>query len=205
MKLSEFFHQQSSLSNKNRVELALRLSWAVLQISSTSWLNARWTKDNILLVMDTPDNPRPYLSHRFESARRDSQCCTLTPTKSHDILEWISNVSLFDLGVFLIEVCYGRSIEDLAISTEKNENGEPFAGTALLTAMRLSKSVSGMLGMQYAQAVSACLHPPEVDPMKDDGAVGSMQFARSVMRNIIDPLTAVSQFFGRRESMSEDA
>ena len=124
MTLSEVYSKQNSLSNRNRVQLALMLAWSVLQISSTSWLKGKWTKDNIFLVMDPPNQPLPYLSHRFESARRDSLLSsTLCPTTVDQVGEWVSNTSLFALGVFLLEMCFDSPIEDLATAKEKDKNG----------------------------------------------------------------------------------
>lgn len=194
--LADFFNQQNNmrLTTKNKVQLALMLAWGVLQISSTSWLSGTWTKDNILLVMDTPDKPVPYVSHRFESSRHLRRTSTLNPTVSYRIAGWVKNASLFALGVFLLEVCYNRSIEDLANPDEKNTDGEPLPHTTLLTAMRLSNSVQDEMGLNYAQAVNACLHTPE-----DLGGRGNANdpslFAKSMLKHIIDPLTTVADSF----------
>jgi hypothetical protein len=197
VKLAEFFNQRSTLSNKNRVRLALMLAWGVLQISSTSWLRGKWTKDNILLVMDAPNKPLPYISHRFQSSRRNSKSSTLTPTIPNEMADWIRNASLFALGVFLLEVCYNRAIEDLAIDEEKNERGEPSAYTPILTAMRLSNVVQEELGLRYAQAVNACLHLRDVEMDSQGQPRDYSQFAKSMMRNIIEPLDTVADSFGK--------
>lgn len=160
--VAEHFKQRSILSNRFRVELALMLAKVVLQISPTSWLEGKWTKDNILLVADAPNRPLPYVSHRFESARRDSKSSTLVSITSNLLAAWIRNPSMFSLGVFLLEVCFNQSIEDLATMDEKDGIGDASAYTPFLTAMRLSKIVQDELGLRYAQAIRACLDFPGV-------------------------------------------
>lgn len=197
-KLAELLVQQNALSMKSRVRIALMLAWGVLQISSTGWLSGKWTKDNILIVTDTPHNSLPYVSHRFQSSRRASQSSTLDPEATNHIADWIRNASLFALGVFLLEMCYNRSIEDLAVAEEKTERGEPTSHTQFLTATRLARVVQDEMGLLYSQAVNACLYPPEVEMDVNGDPKNPDQFARSILRNIIEPLkTCTDSVFGR--------
>lgn len=196
--LTEVYRQQSALSTRNRVQLALMLAWGVLQISSTSWLKGKWTKDNILLVMDAPNKPLPYLSHRFESSRRDSLLSsTLSPITIDQVGDWVNNTSLFALGVFLLEMCFDRPIEDLATANEKNESGEASNHTPILTAMRLSKLAQDQLGVSYAQAVEGCLKFPKIEMDTDGKPKDFTKFATIVMRDIIRPLETVAETFGK--------
>jgi hypothetical protein len=193
--LAEVYNKQSALSNKKRVQLALTLAWGVLLLSSTSWLEGKWTKENIILVMDTRNKPLPYLSHRFESSRRDSMQSTLSPTTINQVSDWVKNPSLFALGIFLLEMCYDRPIEDLATSKEKNGNGEASDHTPFLTAMRLSKLAQDELGVCYAQAIKACLECPEIDLDTDGRPVNFPAFAAMIMRDIIRPLEKVAKVY----------
>lgn len=193
--LSEVYSKQSVLSNRNRVQLALVLAWGVLQISSTSWLKGKWTKDNIFLVMDAPNKPLlPYLSHRFESARRDSLLSsTLSPTTVDQVGEWVSNTSLFALGVFLLEMCFNSPIEALATAKEKDKNGDVSDYTPILTA----KLAQDEMGICYAQAVNACLNFPNLDMDADGKPANFPEFATIVMRDIISPLKTVAGVYSK--------
>lgn len=110
---------------------------------------------------------------------------------------WIPNASLFALGVVLLEVCYNRSIEDLAVAEEKNERGESSDMTPLLTTMRLRNGVKNELGMHYERAVNACFQLPNADVDPQGMPEDSSKFAKSMMRDIIQPLEAVAGFFGQ--------
>jgi len=199
MTLSEVYRKQSLLSNRNRVQLALKLAWGVLQISSTSWLKGKWTRENILLVMDAPNNPLPYLVHRFKSSRETSQLSSEGPqTTIYQADDWISNMSLFALGIFLLEMCFDCSIEDLATAREKDQNGDARDYTPFLTANRLSKLVQDQMGLYYAQAVNSCLNFPILD-MDTDGKPASFpEFATIVMRDVISPLKAAADVFSNK-------
>jgi hypothetical protein len=189
-KLAEFFSRRSRLSHKNRVQLALILALGVLQISSTNWLKGKWTKDNILLVMDTPDKPLPYVTHRFPS-RRHSQVVPMTTTTSSPMSQYVRNPSLFALGVFLLEVGYNNSIEDLATDDEKRTlSAGPF-----LTAARLSLTVGDELGGRYAQVVKACLNFECGDTDAEGRPKDSSRFAKRVMKEVVEPLRSVAEVF----------
>jgi hypothetical protein len=176
-RLAEFFGQRSMMSKSNRVQLALVLAWGVAQISFNSWLDGKWT--NI----------------RFQSSNRQSRSVNLAPATSSQIPNWVCNASLFTLGVFLIEMCYNCSIEDLATEKEKNERGEPWEYTPILTAMRLSALVHDELGICYAQAVRACLTFPKVELGANGRPKDSSHFALTVARDIIDPLRKVAHTY----------
>jgi hypothetical protein len=178
------------------VQLALKLAWSVLLLSSTNWLEGKWTKENILLVMDTPNKPLPYLSHRFESSHWGSTQSTLSPTTIDQVSDWVMNTSLFALGIFLLEMCYDQPIEDLATRKEKNENGEASDHTPFLTAMRLSKLAQEELGVGYAQAIRSCLEFPKIDMDLNGKPADFPKFATIIMRDIISPLMKVAEFYG---------
>lgn len=145
--------------------------------------------------MDDPENRVPYVSHHFAASRRRS-VNTLRPTVSNEVANWIKNDSLFALGVVLLEVCYNRSIEDLATSDEKGPDGQPHSLTPCLTAMRLSNTVQDKLGQQYADAVNACLYPSGFVMDAQGNPRNPTEFAKSIFKNVIDRLEKVEEFSG---------
>lgn len=150
-----------------------------------------------MLVVDSTDKPRPYVIHRFESSRRNSDTSslpTLTPLISNDITKWSGNDALFALAVFLIEMCYGMRIEDLANSEEKT-NGVANPWTTFLTATRLSREINNQLGLWYAKAVCACLSQSDVKLNEFGRPRDPMEFAKFVLKDIIRPLEDAANIF----------
>lgn len=185
VKLSEVLIHHTKLSMKSRMQISSMLAWGVLQMSSTAWMNGKWTKDNILLVTDSTNDPLPYVTHSFQSQRQSTQkTTTLDPEATNHIGDWIRSASLFALGVFLLEMCYGRSIEDLAVDDEKNKG----AHTQFLTATRLAINVHDQMGQHYSQAVNACINQSGVDVDADGNPKDPSQFAKSILNDIIEPL-----------------
>lgn len=176
------------------------LGWNALQLYSTHWLEDHWTKDNILLVIGPPNTFQSYVTHHFQSLSRrnsrDSNELTLIPSGRDRLTLWVPNEALFTLGIVLIEICYNRSIEELAIDAEKDKNGKPHSQTAFLTAMRLLNEVREHLGLKYASAVRGCLlcnfGRDEIEP-----DLSSEQFQTSVWQHIIKPLEDVAGSFSR--------
>ena len=196
MTLSEVYSKHNVLSNRNRVKVALVLAWGVLHLSSTDWMRGWWSKDNILLVFDGMGMPCVYLTHRFEAARSDPLLSsTLSPTTVDQVGEWVSNTSLFALGVVLLEMCFNSSIEGLATAKEKDKDGNATEYTPILTAKRLSKLAQDQLGICYAQAVNACLNFPNLDMDANGKPLDFSKFATIVMQDIISPLKTVAGIY----------
>lgn len=103
---------------------------------------------------------------------------------------------MFALCVFLLEICHNRPIEELATNDEKQDNGHPGPWTPLLTVMRLSKLVQDELGIHYARAVNACLELARGEVDGNGKPKDTAQFAKLLMRDIINPLKTTAETFG---------
>lgn len=193
--LSQFFDRHSSLTNKTRVRLALKLAWAVLQISSTGWLKGEWTKENVLLVLATSDDPMAYITHGFESSKHKSVSSTLEPTSLSQIANGDTCASLWALGVLMVELCCDKPIEKMAADNEKAH----VTLQSFLTATRLARGskVDSTLGAGYAEAMRACLQPPfPVDLDAEGRPRDYIIFAKDVYQKIIVPLKTAAAHYG---------
>lgn len=187
----------TKLHPRRRIRIALLLALGVLQISHTGWLKGYWTRDNILLVVDSSEEPRPYIIHRFESSRRNSNSSSssLSPAQCNSSSIFVESDTLFALAVFLIEMCYGKRIEDLAARTDKDSNGEISGNTSFLTACRLAKQIEDEMGRHYAQAVKGCLHWSAHSLSNDSNATKADNFNHHLLQKIVQPLEELSKVF----------
>lgn len=181
---------------RHRIHLGLMLAWGVLQISSTGWLAGYWTIDNILLVKDAADKPKPYVTHRFESSQTSDDAIaspTLTPLVPSHIALWTRSSVLFALGIFLIEIGCDRLITELAYSYElaAGEDG------LLHAALRLKEEIRDQFGLRYAEAVDACLNAP-VKSDAHGNATDLTDFGIYVHTKIVQPLQEAASHFGDR-------
>lgn len=193
-----------AMTTKERVRIGRVLAWGVLQTSSTGWLEGHWTEDHILLVTDFPDELHTYVTHGFRSSRPRfhgrRRSSTLSPYVPNGTMDWAPNAALFALSRVLVELCYGSSIEDLAQGNEL-DNGKPYAATSFLTVTRLAHKVQDIMGLNYARAVKACLDPALEMPQLGK-AKHTSEFAKSMMKNIIEPLEATMATFVKRQEDS---
>jgi hypothetical protein len=123
-----------------------------LQLHSTPWISAHWSKKDILFLSDST-NPekvhldQPYISRNFAPAPHAS--------------ENLQDRSLSNLGIMLLELCFGTALEDHEIR-QKYPTGStpnPFAdmAAALEWSPRVVKRRGQNLRMQFCGACIICL------------------------------------------------
>jgi hypothetical protein len=196
---SELLEASSRLSE--RLRLALTLSWNVLQLHSTPWLEETWAKDDILLLFGSKQHNdtilQPYISRRFENSAQRGSCSTnslsLTASAKERLTSWVKNEMLFTLGLILIELGYQKSIEKLALPSEKDANGQCSSFTPILTAARLHKEIHECAGYHYAHAVDGCLN-------FDFGDSHEAKFQVAFIKHVIGPLEEAYQHFTHQPS-----
>lgn len=152
--LEQLFHGQALKPPNRRQRLALSfiLSSSFLQLLSTPWLAVSWAKSDIIFMSD-PGEPgvyaldRPHLYRNL--ADRDCQ-------KQSD--ENITK-SLRQLGIILLELCFGKLLEDQPCRKNWPPVNDENAKFALDVAAALDwlQEVEGEAGPDYASAVGWCL------------------------------------------------
>ena len=130
-----------------RLELAVRLASSVLQFHTSGWLRERWGKKDIYLVQPDPSKPSlgtPIVHHNFTSEP--------SPKKLTIVC---SDLSLFSLGIVLIELWFWKCVE----SFKDDECQEGNLDTAKF--MKASEQIAKLYeeaGVKYADSVRRCIH-----------------------------------------------
>ena len=144
-----------TLTRRQRYLIALTLASSHLQLQSTPWIGSQWSKRDIYFIRNSthPHEIRldqPYISRSFApvSAPR-------TPSTSTSPLDNSSDHSLSNLGIMLLELCFGTALEDHEIRQKY-----PPAGHFLDVAAALEWSPRAVEegGPEYADAILWCLH-----------------------------------------------
>ncbi|KAF2803298.1 uncharacterized protein BDZ99DRAFT_482153 [Mytilinidion resinicola] len=141
-----------------KLNIALIVAPSVLQLYQTPWLDETWGKEDILF-MQRPGGEvilAPFVSRQFSTAPSTRDGTTRCTNIARNRL--VRNTWLFALGVLLIVLCYGRSLEDLRIP----EDGGDDSGVAnwdLFAAFRLRKDegIFSEAGGRYGDAVRRCI------------------------------------------------
>jgi len=143
----------------DRLATAVVLASSLLQLPEASWLRPNWTKNNLVFVRGKHRNSyqQVFISRRFETAKTDASKDMLT---SDEPMPYARNVPIFTIGLLLIELCFGKSIEQLRSATDfLPANGMPDGLTRLSTAKRLldAREIFQRRGERYEEAVSRCI------------------------------------------------
>ncbi|KAF4951963.1 hypothetical protein FGADI_7079 [Fusarium gaditjirri] len=194
---SDPLHSLNKLLQDSRVEptldqqakMALQVSLAVLQFHSTPWLEGTWkTSDIFVHGQSVLDSPEPLLFLRaplseppkatLTSSRPNAENCLTALGSSYvfSIADYygINNMTLFGLGVALIEISHWRPLAKLRRSQDPDD---------ILTARRLASQTT-VMGKKYQSIAQMCLQCNFGCTMD----LGQASLQSAVYSNVVQPL-----------------
>ena len=144
------------LSRQERMNLALRLSYAILEFHSTPWIEACWTWQDFCI--DKHNQAQLFVTQKFYSSR--SRRLSSSSRTSLSSALWITHGEpiLTRLGFALIELAMGRRLAELR-TKEYGRNLDPDT-VDFLTAKYLIDSgrIRQEEGRYYESVVKTCLN-----------------------------------------------
>ena len=173
----------------------------MLQLHPTPWLAETWAEDDILLLFGSKQHNdtilQPCISRRFESSARRRSCSlealSLSTSAKEQLTSWVKNEMLFTLGLILLELGYQRSIEKLALPSEKDVNSRCSLFTPILTVARRHTEIHECAGFHHAHAVYGSLN-------FDFGDSQEAKFQVGFIQHVIGPLEEAYQLFTHEPS-----
>ena len=192
-----------TLSMKDRLQLAATFASTVLQLHGTPWLHEKWGKEDIFFLRGTegPLVDSSYVSRSFSCSndiQESSDTCAASNTSLPEAFSLIQNKSIFALGVVLIELCFGRTLEDLREAQDEEACG--VANADYVAARRLSDIIYKQEAGRYSDAVRRCIRC-EFD--QTTANLDDVAFRRAVYRGVIAPLEDISREFSKRDEFWE--
>ncbi|RSL74711.1 hypothetical protein CEP51_011480 [Fusarium floridanum] len=144
-------------TRRERFDLALILASSFLQFLDSSWLPIPFGKADVLFKSD-PDNStlfqldQPHIRQQFDG-RGTAKLSSTTMTAAS-----ISD-SLDQLGIILLELCFGKLLEDQSYrkAWPRGGNAKEAAGYDVMAARDWQCQIPYEVGSDYAQAVGWCL------------------------------------------------
>ena len=175
------------LSRKERMDLALRLSYAVLQFYATPWIEASWSWRDFCI--DKQNDCQLFVTRKFYSCRsRDSTPADSTPSNL-TLLDIAEEPILIKLGFALIELAIKKRLSEL-----RQEDQSRTLDPDILDFLTAKKVVtSGQIereeGRGYEEVVKACLFR-QFSSNCQLTSINSSQptFHNAVEQSIIEPL-----------------
>ena len=170
------------LDRRQRYTIAFTLASSHLQLYPSPWLNAQWTKKDVVFAKHH-DHP-----HTINIERPYIQKNTL-PLQGTPSSAYASNDrSLSTLGILLIELCFGTALEEHDLRKQYDSstiqgasNPDLVAALDLAVALEWSRAVSGEAGDPYADAVHWCLRGQVGDANSD-------KWREELYFNVVKPL-----------------
>ncbi|KAG5813462.1 hypothetical protein H9Q74_003057 [Fusarium xylarioides] len=139
------------LSEQDRLKLAAVISSNLLQLHGSPWMPKVIHSQDIYLLQSDDD---PICDRFFVMQTLPNK--TGPCIEENAELSSMRNQPLFYLGVLLIELAFGKSIELLRSERDISSTGSQFF-TDYRTAKRLVDQVTSFIGPNYGSAVSRCI------------------------------------------------
>ena len=169
-----------------RVSLAKMLATAVLQYHATPWLQLSWRSDDILFfsikedirMQKRPDLSAPYINTKIHG--------NAIQVRDQPRSVMARNPILFSLGVVLLEIAHGASLESLKLPCDA-DNGQLHC--EFFTARRLAKTKRTNMGTVYDDIVEQlveCVFP-------HGGDLNNPELQATFYDDVICPLDELEQ------------
>lgn len=171
---------EGHLTRRQRYSIALLLASSVAQLQFTAWLRTGLKKEDIFFIPCEDDDcsvpyHEPFICQGFPLHH---------PTTSN---AEANNCNFYSLGILLLELCFGRRLEDHPLrKRHPAAGGETKQAFDLMAALKWSQSVGDEGGDEYACAVKWCF----------TGANNANQSWRGeIIKNVIRPLEMCQEHF----------
>jgi hypothetical protein len=175
------------LNRKQRFRLAIILASSLLQLQTTPWLSEKMCKEDIFFEYSGQDvsADKPYINQLFQSTKRPS--APPSPAAiAHSTSGFAARSSLIQLGILLLELCFGHPISSRTDLRNKYlVDGKAHNQTDYLAALEWISEVEEEAGLDFQEAVRACFFF-DVKPNWTDA-----RFTQSIYAGVVQPLKKV--------------
>jgi hypothetical protein len=143
------------MSVKQRYGIAASIAWSVLHLSGSPWFGDHWDQKQVSIFLEKNQGGREVLSRHPCASYIFSSPANPEEPPTNDFKYLIPNGVVFALGIFLIELCIGRSF------AEARQAGEGVTPASLLDVYQAALSnldeVYRIAGDSYGYAAERCV------------------------------------------------
>lgn len=179
------------LDRQQRLQIALILASSYIQLHPTAWLASKWSKKDIFFFYDQDDpsevqTSQPYisraLSDQLQGKKNDiamNVSCTSTNEFRHGI---------HSLGIMLLELCFGRPIEEHPDWKRHNPADEKLVELVNygVASTWCAEELLGEGGPKYKSAVDWCLH--HVPDSRTGAGEKQDQWREDMFARVVEPV-----------------
>lgn len=183
------------LMQHDKFRVAVDLASSVLQLHKTPWLREDWGDSDVYFVHRPGAPPSTIYQHPFIYRKFSSTPTNTGPAPQPQARRVIRNETLFTLGVLLIELLYGESIEELQTPHDLACEGTP--GAVWCTAERLvDEEIALEAGQFYSDAVRRCIR---CDFNRQNMSLDDQEFQQAVYEGVVAPLEKTLRNFNGQD------
>ncbi|KAI8936693.1 hypothetical protein NX059_007085 [Plenodomus lindquistii] len=174
---------EGHLSLSQRCSIALLVASSVGQLQATPWLGTSLCKEDIIFFPSNDDSTivsygEPFIRQGFPHSH--THLTSADPSTN--------DCNFHSLGILLLELCFGRRLEDHYLRKKHPSTTDAAAKHAfdVLAALEWSSLVNGEGGHEYARAVKWCF-TGSTDRQKN--------WRREIVANVVWPLSKCMEHF----------
>jgi len=176
--------QAIHFNRQQRHKIASVLASSLLQLQTTPWLAETFGKKDILFYKQdsTILFDQPFVRQSFISTKRSQ--VTVRAGQTSPATRFVARNSLNNLGVVLLEICYGQTIEDQP--TRKlylGPDGKPHEYTNFMTARDWAESV-GEQEPEWEHIIRCCISCM----FEEKADWNNKKFTAAVYESVVEPL-----------------
>ncbi|KAI9717098.1 MAG: hypothetical protein M1828_007431 [Chrysothrix sp. TS-e1954] len=143
---------KTGIARRQRIVLSITLASSLLQLYQTQWLSSSWGKEEVLFLRDERDPAQFDVSKPFLARQ------TYAYPANPEVLECDGRQALLHLGIVLLELCFGQSLEEQSFWKDfLGPDGKPNRFTNRCAATNWQESVLGEGGELFSTAIGRCI------------------------------------------------
>ena len=178
---------QHLLTRWHRLNIAATLASSFLQLDQTSWLKSQWKSSDIYFHYRDEDAvltsratfPPPHVVCGLSDSNSEPNHAPKSPLSK---AQQARSETLLTLGLALVELCFGRTLENMRIPEDVDQNETL---TRFRTATRKLDEVYTESGGHYGDVVRRCLYC-SFDVR--DASLDDEKFEQDVFNYVVTPL-----------------
>lgn len=167
-----------------RLRLAVTLASSVLQLHNTPWIERSLEKENIFFLQRStnPTYDDPFICRTVDKTHQANPSGSMPGLMSRII----RNQTLYSLGVLLIEIWYGKTLDELHLPEDGPLHTQDTPQQAIArwnTADRLLNDLYDEAGAKYTEAVRRCIRCDFADGLASD--LDNVNFQNAVYQGVV--------------------
>ena len=173
---------ERGFSRQQRHKIASIVASSMLQLQNTPWLAQKFGKQDVLFYKQgsTIHSDYPFIRHSFTSSKSSQANAT---HRTSPTARYLARDSLSNLGIVLLEICYGQVIEDQPIRTKYLTNGMPHEFTNFMTARDWAETVSEQ-EPEWEHVIRCCISCM----FEEKADWENKKFTAAVYESVVEPL-----------------